>query len=94
MEYWILFFFPTVYEMVFKGSEITLILNDDIQNIFALFKWKLLKLTSANVRDIRKIPQFYKWEGSAPAPPTPPVIRVVLLHADRIVQGFSGSTVH
>ena len=46
---------------------------------------------------MKKMFPFYKWDlvvgGSSSAPPTPPVNRVVLLHTERIVQRFSGSTV-
>ena len=44
------------------------------------FDWKLFKLGSVSVRDIRKNIPIFQEGGSNPAPPTPPVIRVVLLH--------------
>ena len=60
------------------------------QNIFAPFNWKLLKLGSANVRDIRKNVLFLQVVGSTLAPPTPPVIRVVLLQTEGIIQRVFG----
>ena len=49
-----------------------------IKNIFAPFNWKLFKLGSLSVRDIRKNDPILQVGGSAPATHTPPVIRVVL----------------
>ena len=44
----------------------------------APFYWKLLKIGSVSVRDIRKSVPNLQVGGSAPVPPTPPIIRVVL----------------
>ena len=50
-------------------------------NFFALFNWKLLKI------GILQVGEF------SPAPSTPPVIRVVLIHIEQIVQRHNSSTV-
>ena len=50
------------------------------QNIFVPFNWKLLKIGSVSVRDIRKSVPILQVGGSTPAPPTLPVLRAVLLH--------------
>ena len=63
------------------------------QNIFAPFNWKLFKLGSVSVRDIRKDVPILQVGGSTPFPPTISAIRVVLLHTEEIVQGLLGFTV-
>ena len=57
------------------------------QNIFARLNWKLFKLSSVSVRDIKKVP-ILQVGGSTSSPPTPPVIRVVLLLTERFVESF------
>ena len=57
------------------------------------FDWKLFKLGLVSVRDIRKNVPILQVGGSTPAPPTLPVIRVVLLHTERIIQYYLSSTV-
>ena len=55
------------------------------ENIFAPFNWKLLKLGSVSVKDIRKNVPILQVGGSTLAPPILPVIRLVLLHKWRFV---------
>ena len=57
------------------------------------FDWKLFKLGSVSVRDIRKNVPILQVGGSTLAPPIPPVFRAVLLHKLRFVQSFSSPTV-
>ena len=54
-----------------------------------------MKIGSVNVRDIRKNVPILQVGGSTPgpAPHTPPVIRVVLLHKERFAQSFNSLTV-
>ena len=59
---------------------------------FAPFNWKLFKLGSVSVRDKKK-DLILQEGGSTPVPSTPPVVRVVLLHTEQIVQGLFGFTV-
>ena len=61
---------------------------------FAPFNRRLLKLGSVSVRDIRKNIPILQVGGSSPAPPTLPVIRVVLLHTEQIVQRHFSSVVY
>ena len=58
-----------------------------------LFFWKLLKIDTLRDKDIRKIVPNLQVGGSAPAPPTLPVIRIVLFHTERIVQRHNSFTV-
>ena len=46
----------------------------------ALFNWKLFKLGSVSVKDIRKNAPVLQVGGSSHIPSTPPVVWVVLLH--------------
>ena len=64
------------------------------QSIFAPFNWKLLKIGSVSLRDIRKNVPILQVGGSSPAPPTPPVIRIVLLHTDQISKRHNSSNAH
>ena len=41
----------------------------------------------------KKVPVLQEEGGSIPAPPTPPVIRVVLLHTERFVESLDSQTV-
>ena len=50
------------------------------------FDYKILKFASVSVRDMIKMSSSYKYFGTPPAPPTPPVFRVDLLHKMAIVQ--------
>ena len=54
----------------------------------------LFKLGSVDIRDIRKNVLILQEEGSTPISPTLPVIRVVFLHTEHIVQGLLGFTVY
>ena len=42
--------------------------------------------------DLRKNVSVFQEGGSTPAPPTPPEIRVVLLHTERFLQSFNEPT--
>ena len=66
------------------------------QKIFAPIKLKLFEPGKVSVRDIRKKLTVFQEGGSTPAPLTPPVIRVVLLHThtERYVQSFNSLTVY
>ena len=46
------------------------------------------------VQEPRKNVSIFQEGGSTPAPPTPLVIRVVLLHIEHFVQSFNSSTVY
>ena len=48
----------------------------------APFYWKLFKIGIRSAKDIRKDVLIFQVKGSAPAPPTPPVFRVVLYHTE------------
>ena len=48
----------------------------------APFNWKLLIFGIVSAKRIRKILPVLQVCGSTPAPPTPPVFRVVLLHTE------------
>ena len=48
------------------------------------FDWKLFKLGSVSVRDIRKNVPILQVGGSTLAPPIPPEFRIVLLHKLRL----------
>ena len=52
------------------------------------FDWKLFKLGSVSVRDIRKNVPILQVGGFTLAPPIPPVFRVVLLHKWRFSNPF------
>ena len=58
------------------------------------FDWKLFKLSSVSVRDIRKNVPILQVGGFTLASPIPPVFRVVLLHNLRFVQSFNYPTVY
>ena len=45
-----------------------------------------LKIGTLRAKDIRKNVPVLQVRGSAPAPPTSPIIRVVLPHTERTVQ--------
>ena len=57
------------------------------------FDWKLFKLGSVSVRDIRKNVPILQVGGSTLDPPMPSVFRVVLLQKLRFVQSFNSPTV-
>ena len=59
----------------------------------ALFNWKLFKLGSVSVKDIRKNVPISQVGGSSHVPSTPPVVWVVLLHKRAGVQSFLSTTV-
>ena len=59
----------------------------------APFNWKLLKFGIVSAKGIRKYLPVLQVGGSAPAPPTPPVFRVVLLHTEAAIQDFCPDTV-
>ena len=45
----------------------------------APFDWKILQIGTLRAKDLRKNVPVFQGGGSTPAPPTPPIIRVVLL---------------
>ena len=57
------------------------------------FNWKLFKLGSVSVRDIRKNVPILQVGGTILAPPILPVFRVVLPHKLCFVQSFNSPTV-
>ena len=60
----------------------------------ALFNWKLFKLGSVSVKDIRKNVPILQVGGSSHILSTPPVVWVVLLHKMAFCQSFISTTVH
>ena len=59
----------------------------------ALFNWKLFKLGSVSVKDIRKNVPILQVGGSSHILSTPPVVWVVLLHKMAFCQSFISTTV-
>ena len=60
----------------------------------ALFNWKLFKLGSVSVKDIRKNVPILQVGGSSHILSTPPVVWVVLLHKMAFCQSFISTTVN
>ena len=60
----------------------------------APFDWNFLKIGTLRANDLRKNVPIVQVGRSVPVPSTPPVIRVVLLHTERILQRLTGFTVY
>ena len=59
----------------------------------APFDWKFLQIGTLRAKDPRKNVLILQEGGSTPVPPTPPVIRVVLLHTEQFVESLDSQTV-
>ena len=53
-----------------------------------------MKIGTLRTKGIRKNVPFLEVGGSAPAPPTPPVIRIVLLHTEAADKDLCPGTVY
>ena len=69
--------FWTIYNKMELREKLS---NKNCPFLFSPFYWKLFKIGMPSAKDIRKDVLIFQVWGSAPAPPTLPVFRLVLYH--------------